>query len=52
MNGTQVNPLTLKIPSGIKLNGEEFQRFKTVIENKNQIIMEIKSNILLTRALN
>ena len=52
MNGTQVNPLTLKIPSGIKLNGEEFQRFRTVIKNKNQIIMEIKSNILLTRATN
>ena len=52
MNGTQVNPLTLKIPLGIKLNGEEFQRFRAVIENKNQIIVEIKSNILLTRALN
>ena len=51
MNGTQVNPLTLKIPSGIKLKGEAFQKFKIVIEKTNQMIKEIKSHILLTREI-
>lgn len=49
MNGTQVNPLTLKIPSGIKLADDDLQTFKVAMNNTNQQIVQAKSHILLTR---
>jgi murein DD-endopeptidase MepM/ murein hydrolase activator NlpD len=49
MNGKQVNPLTLKIPSGIRLAGAPFESFKVAMSGTNQLIDETKSHILLTR---
>ncbi len=49
MNGTQVNPLTLKIPSGIKLADEALEEFHLVMANTNQQIAQAKSHILLTQ---
>jgi len=49
MNGTQVNPLTLKIPSGIKLKEDAFDKFKVVMDTTNRQIVETKSHILLTQ---
>tara|TARA_R110002096_G_scaffold436105_1_gene668004 strand:+ start:5385 stop:6842 length:1458 start_codon:yes stop_codon:yes gene_type:complete len=49
MNGSQVNPLALKIPSGIKLKDQAYQEFEVVMENTNQLIDQTKSHILLTR---
>lgn len=51
MNGTQVNPLSLKIPSGIKLEGEQFNEYKIAMDNTNNMINETKSHILLTRVV-
>ena len=48
MNGTQVNPLRLKIPSGIKLKGAQFDQYKTAMTATNQMINQAKSHILLT----
>ena len=50
MNGSQVNPVTLKIPSGIKLAGEQFDEYKLTMANTNKRIAQAKSHILLTRA--
>ncbi len=49
MNGTQVNPLTLKIPSGIKLADEALEEFHIAMASTNQQIAQAKSNILLTQ---
>ncbi len=49
MNGKQVNPLTLKIPSGIKLADEAYKNFQIVMEDTNQMITQAKSHILLTQ---
>lgn len=48
MNGTQVNPMTLKIPSGIKLADDELETFNIAMNSTNQQIARAKSNILLT----
>ena len=48
MNGKQVNPLTLKIPSGIKLKDALFEDYKIAMAETNQMIAEAKSHILLT----
>lgn len=49
MNGTQVNPLSLKIPSGIKLKKGAFEEFEVVMNATNRQIADTKSHILLTR---
>lgn len=51
MNGTQVNPLTLKIPSGIKLKDQGYKDFEVVMSNTNQMINKAKTHILLTKAI-
>ncbi|MEZ5757663.1 MAG: peptidoglycan DD-metalloendopeptidase family protein [Emcibacteraceae bacterium] len=48
MNGTQVNPLTLKIPSGIKLKESELEDFKLAMKDTDLMIAQTKSHILLT----
>lgn len=49
MNGTQVNPLSLKIPSGIKLKEAAYEEFKVVMNTTTRHIEETKSHILLTQ---
>ncbi len=49
MNGKQVNPLTLKIPSGIKLKNAQFENYKIAMTETNHLIAEAKSHILLTK---
>ncbi|MBL4603541.1 MAG: M23 family metallopeptidase, partial [Emcibacteraceae bacterium] len=49
MNGKQVNPLRLKIPSGIKLKDAAFEEFEIVMAGTNRLINETKSHILLTQ---
>ncbi len=48
VNGKQVNPLRLKIPTGITLKGKDKQKFLTVAGDVNNQIMARKQNILLT----
>ena len=47
MNGAQVNPLSLKIPSGIKLAGRPFEDYKLAMLDMDQKITQAKSHILL-----
>jgi murein DD-endopeptidase MepM/ murein hydrolase activator NlpD len=50
-DGTQVNPMNLKMPSGIKLAGAPFESFKVAMTTTNTQIDETKSHILLTKAI-
>lgn len=46
-NGKQVNPLRLKIPTGITLKGTEKEKFQTVASDLDHRIQGLKDNILL-----
>ncbi len=48
VNGKQVNPLRLKIPTGITLKGNDKKKFLTLAGEVNNQIMARKQNILLT----
>ncbi|PCI31807.1 MAG: peptidase M23 [Alphaproteobacteria bacterium] len=48
MNGKQVNPLRLKIPTGITLKGKDKETFQTLAGAVDQRITTKKQNILLT----
>ncbi|MBL4894163.1 MAG: M23 family metallopeptidase [Emcibacter sp.] len=48
MNGKQVNPLRLKIPTGITLKGKDRKIFQTLAGDVGHRIMARKQNILLT----
>jgi len=48
MNGKQVNPLRLKIPTGITLAGKDKQKFLTLAGDVDKKITAKKQNILLT----
>ncbi|MDG1995817.1 MAG: M23 family metallopeptidase, partial [Emcibacteraceae bacterium] len=48
-DGTQVNPLNLKMPSGIKLAGDTFKQFEVVMGDLQTRINDTKTHILLTR---
>ncbi len=48
INGKQVNPLRLKIPTGITLAGTDKQKFLILAEDVDQRITTKKQNILLT----
>jgi murein DD-endopeptidase MepM/ murein hydrolase activator NlpD len=48
VNGKQVNPLRLKIPTGITLKGTDKKKFLTLAGDIDQRIMVKKQNILLT----
>jgi len=48
VNGKQVNPLRLKIPTGITLAGKDKQKFLTLAGDINNQITAKKKNILLT----
>lgn len=48
-DGTQVNPLNLKMPSGIKLAGDTFKHFEVVMDGLQTRINDTKTHILLTR---
>lgn len=48
VNGKQVNPLRLKIPTGITLKGKDRKEFQTLTGSVDQRIMAKKQNILLT----
>ncbi|MDG1995928.1 MAG: peptidoglycan DD-metalloendopeptidase family protein [Emcibacteraceae bacterium] len=47
-DGTQVNPLNLKMPSGIKLAGDTFKQFEMVMGDLQVRINDTKTHILLT----
>ena len=47
VNGKQVNPLRLKIPTGITLKGTEKETFQTAARAIDQQIEDIRQNILL-----
>lgn len=49
MNDEAVNPLSLDIPSGIKLEAEAFEKFQIAMNTTNQQIAQAKSHILLTQ---
>lgn len=51
MNGKQVNPLTLKIPSGIRLKDQQFTDYQIAMNETDHLIEQTKSHILLTRTL-
>ena len=42
VNGQQVNPATLKLPSGRKLNDQQLEEFKKLVVFKNEEINEFK----------
>jgi murein DD-endopeptidase MepM/ murein hydrolase activator NlpD len=42
VNGQQVNPATLKLPSGRKLNDQQLEEFKKLVVFKNEEIKEFK----------
>jgi len=42
VNGQQVNPATLKLPSGRKLNDQQLEEFKKLVVFKNEEINEYK----------
>ncbi len=44
VNGKQINPATLKLPSGRKLNEEQLKDFKFIISEKNQELELYKEN--------
>jgi len=48
MNGKQVNPLRLKIPTGITLKGKDKQIFLTLAGDVKTQVTRKKQNILLT----
>ncbi len=48
VNGKQVNPLRLKIPTGITLKGKDKKKFVTLAGDVDQHINALKQNILLT----
>ncbi len=48
VNGRQVNPLSLKIPTGIRLAGRDKQKFLTLAGDIDRQILARKHNILLT----
>lgn len=48
-NGTQVNPLNLKMPSGIKLAGAPFESFKVAMGTTDRMIDATKSHILIAK---
>ena len=46
VNGKQVNPATLKLPSGRKLNDQQLEELKELVVLKNQEIKDFKEKIL------
>jgi len=42
VSGQQVNPATLKLPSGRKLNDQQLEEFKKLVVFKNEEIKEFK----------
>ena len=44
VNGNQVNPATLKLPSGRKLNDQQLEELKKLVVLKNQEIKDFKEN--------
>ena len=46
VNGEQVNPATLKLPSGRKLNDQQLEDLKKLVVYKNQEIKEFKKKNL------
>jgi len=48
VNGKQVNPLRLKIPTGITLKGPDRQKFATLAGDVDSQVTRRKKNILLT----
>ncbi|MCC3861782.1 M23 family metallopeptidase [Pseudemcibacter aquimaris] len=48
-DGKAVNPMSLKMPSGIKLNGEPLKKFEMLIANVQGRINDTKTHILLAR---
>lgn len=49
-DGSQVNPLNLKMPSGIKLAGATYNEFEVVMNDVDARINDTKTHILLTLA--
>lgn len=49
-DGTQVNPLSLKMPSGIKLTGAPFKQFEVVMAGIQTRINDAKTHILLAKS--
>ena len=49
-DGTQVNPMNLKMPSGIKLAGAPLESFKTAMGATDRMIDATKTHILLARS--
>lgn len=47
VNGKQVNPLRLKIPTGVTLKGEDKTQFLTLAGEVDQQITDLRENILL-----
>ena len=50
-DGTQINPLTLKMPSGIKLEGDPLKKFEVVMSDIQTRINDAKTHILLARSV-
>ena len=46
VNGKQVNPATLKLPSGRKLNEQQLEELKELVVLKNQEIKDFKEKIV------
>ncbi|MDA9553232.1 peptidoglycan DD-metalloendopeptidase family protein [Emcibacteraceae bacterium] len=49
-DGTQVNPLNLKMPSGIQLTGEPYKEFEVVMNKIQTRINDAKTHILLAKS--
>lgn len=49
-DGTAVNPMSLKMPSGIKLAGEPLKQFETIMASVQDRINDAKTHILLARS--
>ena len=45
VNGKQVNPSTLKLPSGRKLNDQQLEELKKLVVLKNQEIDDYKNKL-------
>ena len=48
--GTQINPMNLKLPSGIKLAGKDLQRFKAMVKATKEKLDTMPRSTLLARA--
>lgn len=49
-DGKQINPLTLKMPSGIKLTGAPFKQFEVAMGDVQARINDAKTHILLAKS--